>query len=110
MSITDNLTVVGAWIGKGELNIPEANGEELHALAPNRIESGFRYSLSYSVSDLRILEDHGLASDLNIPLPLRRSVQSLASPRGSPRHPRPAETLGGEMFFRKVRKLWANCI
>jgi acetoacetate decarboxylase len=59
MSITDNLTVTGAWIGKGELNFPEANGEELNALAPKRIESGFRYSLSYSVSDLKILEDHG---------------------------------------------------
>jgi len=59
MSITDNLTVAGAWIGKGELNFPEANGEELHALAPKSIESGFRYSLSYSVSDLSILENHG---------------------------------------------------
>jgi acetoacetate decarboxylase len=59
MSVTDNLTVVGAWIGKGELNLPEANGEELHALAPKRIEFGFRYSLSYSVSDLKILKDHG---------------------------------------------------
>ena len=58
MSITDNLTVAGAWVGKGELNFPEANGEELHALAPRRIQSGFRYSLSYSVSDLKILEDH----------------------------------------------------
>ena len=55
---TDNLTVVGAWIGKGELNFPETKGEELHALAPRRIEAGFRYSLSYSVSDLKILEDH----------------------------------------------------
>ncbi len=59
MSITDNLTVAGAWIGKGELNFPEANGEELSALAPKRIASGFRYSLSYSVRDLKILEDHG---------------------------------------------------
>jgi hypothetical protein len=59
MSITDNLTVAGAWIGEGELNFTETNGEELHALAPKRIESGFRYSLSYSVSDLKILEDHG---------------------------------------------------
>jgi acetoacetate decarboxylase len=58
MSITDNLTVTDAWVGEGELNIPDAQGEELHALAPNRIESGFRYSLSYSVTDLRILEDH----------------------------------------------------
>ena len=59
ISVTDNLTVVGAWIGKGELNFPETKGEELHALAPRRIEAGFRYSLSYSVSDLKILEDHG---------------------------------------------------
>lgn len=58
MSITDNLMVAGAWVGKGELNFPEANGEELHAFAPRRIGSGFRYSLSYSVSDLKILEDH----------------------------------------------------
>jgi acetoacetate decarboxylase len=57
MSITDNVTVANAWIGEGELNFPETKGEELHAFSPNRIESGFRYSLSYSVSDLKILED-----------------------------------------------------
>ncbi len=58
MSITDNFKVAGVWAGKGELNFPEANGEELRALAPNRIISWFRYSLSCSVSDLKILEDH----------------------------------------------------
>jgi Acetoacetate decarboxylase (ADC) len=58
MSITDNLTVAEAWVGEGELNLPEAHGEELHVLAPRRVESGFRYSLSYSVTDLKILEDH----------------------------------------------------
>jgi Acetoacetate decarboxylase (ADC) len=58
MSITDNLTVAQAWVGEAELKLPEANGEELHALAPRRVESGFRYSLSYSVTDLKILEDH----------------------------------------------------
>jgi acetoacetate decarboxylase len=58
MSITDNLTVADAWVGEGELNIPDAKGEELHALAPSRIVAGFRYSLAYSVTDLRILEDH----------------------------------------------------
>jgi hypothetical protein len=58
MSITDNLTVAEAWIGEGELNLPEVQGEELHALAPNRVASGFRYSLSYSVTDLKILEDY----------------------------------------------------
>jgi len=58
MLVTDNLTVTGAWIGKGELNFPETKGEELDALAPKRIESGFRCSLSYSVTDLKILQDH----------------------------------------------------
>jgi Acetoacetate decarboxylase (ADC) len=58
MSITDNLTVAQAWVGEAELTLPEAHGEELHALAPNRMESGFRYSLSYSVTDLKILEDY----------------------------------------------------
>jgi acetoacetate decarboxylase len=58
MSITDNLTVAEAWIGEGELHLPEAQGEELHALAPSRVASGFRYSLSYSVTDLKILEDY----------------------------------------------------
>lgn len=58
MLITDNLTVAEAWIGEGELIFPEARGEELHVLAPTTVESGFRYSLSYSVTDLKILEDH----------------------------------------------------
>jgi Acetoacetate decarboxylase (ADC) len=58
MLITDNLTVAEAWIGEGELILPEARGEELHVLAPTTVESGFRYSLSYSVTDLKILEDH----------------------------------------------------
>jgi Acetoacetate decarboxylase (ADC) len=58
MSITDNLTVAEAWTGEGELNLPEAHGEELHLLAPTTVESGFRCSLSYSVTDLKILEDH----------------------------------------------------
>ena len=58
MSITDKLTVAEAWIGEGELNLPEAQGEELHALAPSRVASGFRYSLSYSVTDLKILEEY----------------------------------------------------
>jgi hypothetical protein len=58
MSITDDLTVANAWVGEGELHFPDAKGEELHTLAPKRIESGFRYSLAYSVTDLKILEDH----------------------------------------------------
>jgi hypothetical protein len=40
MSINDNLTIAGAWIGEGELDLREASGEELRALAPDRIEFG----------------------------------------------------------------------
>ena len=58
MSITDDLTVVNGWAGEGEIYLPETKGEELHALAPKRVESGFRCSLAYSVTDLKILEDH----------------------------------------------------
>jgi acetoacetate decarboxylase len=58
MSITDDLTVTDAWVGEGKLKLPEAHGEELHALAPTRVASGFRFSMSYSVTDLRILEDY----------------------------------------------------
>jgi hypothetical protein len=46
-SIIDNLTVAGAWTGKGELKFLGTKGEELHALAPSRIALGFRYSVSY---------------------------------------------------------------
>jgi hypothetical protein len=42
-----------------ELSFLEANGEELHALVPSRIESGFCYSLPHSVGDLKIPEGHG---------------------------------------------------
>src|SRR5271154_2422719 len=58
MSITDNLTVAEAGMGEGELTLREAQGEERHALAASRVASGFRYSLSYSVTDLKILEDY----------------------------------------------------
>ena len=58
MSVTDNLTIAEAWTGTGELSFPEVPGEELHLLAPISVESGFRYSQSYSVTDLKILEDH----------------------------------------------------
>jgi hypothetical protein len=54
--LTDDRTVAEAWIEEGELYLPEAHGEEV--LAPSRVVSGFRYSLSHSVTGLRILVDH----------------------------------------------------
>ncbi len=58
MPLIENRIIADAWIGKGDLTLPEVRGEEMHFLAPVSIEAGFRYSLSYSVAGLRILEDH----------------------------------------------------
>ena len=55
MSITDNLRIVEMWTGKAEVSMPEVAGEEMHMLAPVRTGLGFRCSMSYSVTDLRIL-------------------------------------------------------
>jgi len=58
MSLTDNITMVDLWAGDAELAIPELPGEELSALKPMRVSAGYRYGLSYSVTDLRILQDY----------------------------------------------------
>ena len=57
LSITDNLKIVEMWTGEGEVVLPENHGEELHMLAPVRTGLGFRCSMSYSVTDLKTLED-----------------------------------------------------
>ena len=56
MSITDNLRIVEMWTGEGEIRLPEVAGEEMHMLAPIRMGPGFRCSMSYSVTDLRALD------------------------------------------------------
>ena len=58
LSLTDNLTLVDLWAGSAELSIPEVRGEDMHSLAPVRIGRGFRFGMSYSVTDLRILKDY----------------------------------------------------
>jgi Acetoacetate decarboxylase (ADC) len=57
LSLTDNLSMVNLWTGDAELQMPEAKGEEFNSLKPIRIGRGFRYGLSYSVSDLKVLKD-----------------------------------------------------
>ncbi len=56
MSITDNLRIVDMWTGEGEIRLPEVAGEEMHMLAPVQTGLGFRCSMSYSVTDLRTLQ------------------------------------------------------
>jgi Acetoacetate decarboxylase (ADC) len=57
VSITDDLKLVELWRGEGQLSFPQAQGEELHTLGPVKVGAGFRYGLSYSVTDLEIVKD-----------------------------------------------------
>ncbi|RFU48568.1 acetoacetate decarboxylase family protein [Paraburkholderia sp. DHOC27] len=57
LSVTDDLKLVDAWVGEGALSFPEAVGEELSALQPVRMGAGFRLGMSYSVTDLKLLDD-----------------------------------------------------
>ncbi|MDR6936000.1 acetoacetate decarboxylase family protein [Luteibacter sp. 3190] len=58
LSLTDNLTLVDLWAGSAELSIPEVRGEDMHAIAPIRVGRGYRFGMSYSVTDLKILRDN----------------------------------------------------
>ena len=58
LSLTDNLHIVDLWAGDADVRLPEVRGEELHALAPIRTGRGFRFGMSYTVTDLKILEDY----------------------------------------------------
>jgi acetoacetate decarboxylase len=49
--------LVELWRGEGQLSFPQTPGEELHALGPVKVGAGFRYGLSYSVTDLEIVKD-----------------------------------------------------
>jgi hypothetical protein len=82
---------------KRELNFTETNGEELHVLAPPRIESGFRYLLSYSVSDLKIMAHKRLKNTTAVKA--KHSVPRFAE-RVSAVPPVPRRPSCGEMFLR----------
>ena len=60
--LADDLQIVDLWIGDAFLAMPHVAGEELHALNPVRVAFGFRCGLSYTVSDLRVLQDFGDAA------------------------------------------------
>jgi acetoacetate decarboxylase len=55
--VSDHLLITNIWIGAGELDFPEAYGEELEVLGPLKVGRGYRFSFSYSVIDIEILAD-----------------------------------------------------
>ena len=55
--VSNHLLITNIWIGESELNFPEAYGEELEVLGPLRVGRGYRFSFSYSVTEIEILAD-----------------------------------------------------
>ncbi|MGB6397901.1 MAG: acetoacetate decarboxylase, partial [Bradyrhizobium sp.] len=55
--VPDHILITNIWIGAGELDFPEAYGEELEVLGPLKVGRGCRFSFSYSVTDIEILAD-----------------------------------------------------
>jgi acetoacetate decarboxylase len=55
--VSDRLQITNIWIGDGDLNFPEAYGEELEMLGPLKVGRGYRFSFSYSVTDVEVLAD-----------------------------------------------------
>ena len=55
--VANRLQITNVWIGAGELDFPEAYGEELEVLGPLKVGRGYRFSFSYSVTDIEILAD-----------------------------------------------------
>jgi Acetoacetate decarboxylase (ADC) len=55
--VLERLVVTNIWIGEGDLYFPEAYGEELELLGPLKVGRGYRFSFSYSVSDIEVLAD-----------------------------------------------------
>ena len=53
--VSDRLLITNIWSGEGELSFPEAYGEELDVLGPLKVGRGYRFSFSYSVTDIEIL-------------------------------------------------------
>jgi hypothetical protein len=55
--VSDHRLITNIWIGEGELHFPEAFGGELEVLGPLKVGRGYRFSFSYSVTDIEILAD-----------------------------------------------------
>jgi Acetoacetate decarboxylase (ADC) len=55
--VSDQPSIADIWTGAGELEFPEAYGEELEMLGPLKVGRGYRFSFSYSVTDIEVLAD-----------------------------------------------------
>lgn len=54
--IAEDVHFANAWRGDAELHIPKSVHKDLDALAPIRVGKGYRWSMSCTVADVRVLE------------------------------------------------------
>jgi hypothetical protein len=66
--VSKHLLITNIWIGEGELSFPEAYGEELEVLGPLKVGRAYRFSHSYSVTDIEVLAD--LTAEQSRPIPI----------------------------------------
>lgn len=59
MVVNDDFKFTNCWVGEGKIALPKTAGEELDALAPMRVGSGYRFSMSCTIKDLKILDGLG---------------------------------------------------
>jgi Acetoacetate decarboxylase (ADC) len=52
--VSNQLLITNIWTGEGELDFPEAYGEGLEVLAPLKVGRGYRFTFSYSVTDIEM--------------------------------------------------------
>jgi hypothetical protein len=55
--VPNHLLITNIWIGEGELNFPEAHGEELEMLEPLKWGADIGSRFPYSVTNIEILAD-----------------------------------------------------
>lgn len=56
-TITNDRKVVDVWVGVGTVTFTDSASENLSALAPVRNGAGFCMDISYTVTDLQLIED-----------------------------------------------------
>ena len=56
MAVTESRSLIDLWTASAEILFPEAPGQNLHHFQPRRVGQGYRFSMSYSIRNLKVLE------------------------------------------------------
>jgi len=57
MTAADDLIIVDGWSGDAQMTFPAVTGQDLHELSPVKMGSGYRFSASFSITGVVLLEN-----------------------------------------------------